>query len=127
MINVDELNNAVSVIAQRTVKQQNKRIPELYTVIVDSIDEQITEDSSECKATVHFAGSDIQMTLPVLSGYKPIVGKKAYVITLGGSTMTGSFIFASPNPPFIEYDTINNLQSQVNVLAERIDALEGKI
>lgn len=119
-VNVEQLNNVVANISQSTMTKQNKRVPELYTVVVDSV-------NGDGTVTAHFA-SDVstQMKIPNLSGITPTVGKTAYVITTGGKNMTGSFVVACRGTA-TNADIITELQNQVASLSQTISELESRI
>lgn len=131
-VNVEQLNNVVANISQSTMTKQNKRVPELYTVVVDSV-------NGDGTVTAHFA-SDVstQMKIPNLSGITPTAGKTAYVITTGGKNMTGSFVVACRGTATnslqaqsldndSDADIITELQNQVASLSQTISELESRI
>lgn len=117
---IEQLEKTISYISNNAQRKDNKRTPELYTVIVDAINDDGT-------VTVHFASdASTQMKIPNLSGVSPNVGGSAYVLTTGGSNMTGSFVIASRASSEIDYN-IKQLQSQVQNLQTQIQELESRI
>lgn len=81
-------------IAQRTI-DENKQIAYIYTVIIHSVD-------GTGKVKVYFPQDKIDgvvpesklMTFKNCSNGTPSVGKTAYVLSVGGSSLTGGFIIA---------------------------------
>ena len=117
---IEQLEKTISYISNNAQRKDNKRTTEIYTVIVDAVNEDGT-------VTVHFASdASTQMRIPNLSGVSPNVGGSAYVLTTGGSNMTGSFVIASRTSSEIDYN-IKQLQSQVQNLQTQIQELESRI
>lgn len=127
---IEQLEKTISYISNNTNRRDNKRTPELYTVIVDAV-------NSDGTVTVHFASdASIQMRIPNLSGVSPNVGGSAYVLTTGGNNMTGSFIVAARGTSAYSTSTmslsdsnytISELQSQVENLKTQVKELEDRI
>lgn len=143
---LDELNSAIGIISDRNLKDKHN-IPYIYTVVVDSVE-------SDGKVKVQFpqdVGSGKKyMTFRNVSGYTPVHGQGAYVLTTGSDNITGGFVIAIQGQPsaFIDtiaeqmtalqnsitqlndnYTTLNDnyiiLNNNYTTLEERVNALEG--
>lgn len=129
---LDELNSAIGIISDRNLKA-NHNIPYIYTVVVDSVE-------SDGKVKVQFpqdVGSGKKyMTFRNVSGYTPIHGQGAYVLTTGGDNITGGFVIAIQGQPsaFIDkiaeqmttlQNSITQLNNNYTTLEARVKALEG--
>lgn len=122
---LDELNSAIGIIADRNLKIKHN-IPYIYTVVVDSVE-------SDGKVKVQFpqdVGSGKKyMTFRNVSGYTPVHGQGAYVLTTGGDNITGGFVIAIQGQPsaFIDKiaEQIVELQNNYTTLEARVKALEG--
>ena len=64
------------------------------------------------------------MTFVNLSGYTPTVGQGAYVLTTGGSNITGGFIIALSGQPSA---FINALATQISTMQESVTTLQGQM
>ena len=129
---LDELNSAIGIISDRNLKVKHN-IPYIYTVVVDSVE-------SDGKVKVQFpqdVGSGKKyMTFRNVSGYTPVHGQGAYVLTTGGDNITGGFVIAIQGQPsaFIDkiaeqmtalQNSITQLNNNYNTLEARVKALEG--
>lgn len=129
---LDELNFAIGIIADRNLKIKHN-IPYIYTVVVDSVE-------SDGKVKVQFpqdVGSGKKyMTFRNVSGYTPVHGQGAYVLTTGGDNITGGFVIAIQGQPsaFIDkiaeqivalQNNITQLNNNYTTLEARVKALEG--
>ena len=129
---LDELNSAIGIISDRNLKVKHN-IPYIYTVVVDSVE-------SDGKVKVQFpqdVGSGKKyMTFRNVSGYTPIHGQGAYVLTTGGDNITGGFVIAIQGQPsaFIDkiaeqmaalQNSITQLNNNYTTLEARVKALEG--
>lgn len=122
---LDELNYAIGIISDRNLKVKHN-IPYIYTVVVDSVE-------SDGKVKVQFpqdVGSGKKyMTFRNVSGYTPVHGQGAYVLTTGGDNITGGFVIAIQGQPsaFIDKiaEQIVELQNNYTTLEARVKALEG--
>ena len=122
---LDELNSAIGIISDRNLKDKHN-IPYIYTVVVDSVE-------SDGKVKVQFpqdVGSGKKyMTFRNVSGYTPVHGQGAYVLTTGGDNITGGFVIAIQGQPsaFIDKiaEQIVELQNNYTTLEARVKALEG--
>lgn len=129
---LDELNSAIGIISDRSLKGKHN-IPYIYTVVVDSVE-------SDGKVKVQFpqdVGSGKKyMTFRNVSGYTPVHGQGAYVLTTGGDNITGGFVIAIQGQPsaFIDkiaeqivalQDNITQLNDNYTTLEARVKALEG--
>lgn len=143
---LDELNSAIGIISDRNLKDKHN-IPYIYTVVVDSVE-------SDGKVKVQFpqdVGSGKKyMKFRNVSGYTPVHGQGAYVLTTGSDNITGGFVIAIQGQPsaFIDkiaeqivalqnnitqlndnYTTLNDnyaiLNNNYTTLEERVNALEG--
>lgn len=122
---LDELNSAIGIISDRNLKVKHN-IPYIYTVVVDSVE-------SDGKVKVQFpqdVGSGKKyMTFRNVSGYTPVHGQGAYVLTTGSDNITGGFIIAIQGQPsaFIDKiaEQIVELQNNYTTLEARVKALEG--
>ena len=129
---VDELNSAIGIISDRNLKVKHN-IPYIYTVVVDSVE-------SDGKVKVQFpqdVGSGKKyMTFRNVSGYTPVHGQGAYVLTTGGDNITGGFVIAIQGQPsaFIDkiaeqiaalQNNITQLNNNYTTLEARVKALEG--
>lgn len=129
---LDELNSAIGIISDRNLKVKHN-IPYIYTVVVDSVE-------SDGKVKVQFpqdVGSGKKyMTFRNVSGYTPVHGQGAYVLTTGGDNITGGFIIAIQGQPsaFIDkiaeqmaalQNNITQLNNNYTTLEARVKALEG--
>lgn len=122
---LDELNSAIGIISDRNLKVKHN-IPYIYTVVVDSVE-------SDGKVKVQFpqdVGSGKKhMTFRNVSGYTPVHGQGAYVLTTGGDNITGGFVIAIQGQPsaFIDKiaEQIASLQNNYTTLEARVNALEG--
>lgn len=143
---LDELNSAIGIISDRNLKVKHN-IPYIYTVVVDSVE-------SDGKVKVQFpqdVGSGKKyMKFRNVSGYTPVHGQGAYVLTTGSDNITGGFVIAIQGQPsaFIDkiaeqmtalqnsitqlndnYTTLNDnyiiLNNNYTTLEERVNALEG--
>lgn len=127
---VEQLEQTVGYIATNTNRKMNRRVPEIYTAIVDAVNRDGT-------VTVHFASdTSTQMRIPNLSGVSPTSGGTVYIMTTGGSNMTGSFIVAARGTSAYSTSTmslsdsnytITELQSQVENLKTQVKELEERI
>lgn len=130
---LDELNSAIGIISDRNLKVKHN-IPYIYTVVVDSVE-------SDGKVKVQFpqdvASGRRIMTFRNLSGYTPVKGQGAYVMTTGSDNITGGFIIAIQGQPsaFIDklaqqvatlQNTVTQLSNNYTTLEERVKALEDK-
>lgn len=80
------LNTIIKNKAQQVIDTSN-HIPHIYTAIVDSV--------SGTNVTVHFAQDvNTKMTFPNKSNATPSAGQGVYILTTGGSNLTGAFIIA---------------------------------
>ena len=121
---LDELNSAIGIISDRNLKIKHN-IPYIYTVVVDSVE-------SDGKVKVQFpqdVGSGKKyMTFRNVSGYTPVHGQGAYVLTTGGDNITGGFVIAIQGQPsaFIDKiaEQIVELQNNYTTLEARVKALE---
>ena len=129
---LDELNSAIGIISHRNLKVKHN-IPYIYTVVVDSVE-------SDGKVKVQFpqdVGSGKKyMTFRNISGYTPVHGQGAYVLTTGSDNITGGFIIAIQGQPsaFIDkiaeqmtalQNSITQLNNNYTTLEARVKALEG--
>ena len=122
---LDELNSAIGIISDRNLKVKHN-IPYIYTVVVDSVE-------SDGKVKVQFpqdVGSGKKyMTFRNVSGYTPVHGQGAYVLTTGGDNITGGFVIAIQGQPSVFIDKIAEqiveLQNNYTTLEARVNALEG--
>ena len=122
---LDELNSAIGIISDRNLKVKHN-IPYIYTVVVDSVE-------SDGKVKVQFpqdVGSGKKyMKFRNVSGYTPVHGQGAYVLTTGGDNITGGFVIAIQGQPsaFIDKiaEQIVELQNNYTTLEGRVNALEG--
>lgn len=122
---LDELNSAIGIISDRNLKVKHN-IPYIYTVVVDSVE-------SDGKVKVQFpqdVGSGKKyMTFRNVSGYTPVHGQGAYVLTTGGDNITGGFVIAIQGQPSAFIDKIAEQITQLNnnytTLEARVKALEG--
>lgn len=122
---LDELNSAIGIISDRSLKGKHN-IPYIYTVVVDSVE-------SDGKVKVQFpqdVGSGKKyMTFRNVSGYTPVHGQGAYVLTTGGDNITGGFVIAIQGQPSAFIDKIAEQITQLNnnytTLEARVKALEG--
>lgn len=122
---LDELNSAIGIISDRNLKVKHN-IPYIYTVVVDSVE-------SDGKVKVQFpqdVGSGKKyMTFRNVSGYTPVHGQGAYVLTTGGDNITGGFVIAIQGQPSAFIDKIAEQIAQLNnnytTLEARVKALEG--
>ena len=129
---LDELNSAIGIISDRNLKDKHN-IPYIYTVVVDSVE-------SDGKVKVQFpqdVGSGKKyMTFRNVSGYTPVHGQGAYVLTTGGDNITGGFVIAIQGQPstFIDkiaeqmvalQNNITQLNNNYTTLEARVKALEG--
>lgn len=129
---LDELNSAIGIISDRNLKVKHN-IPYIYTVVVDSVE-------SDGKVKVQFpqdVGSGKKyMTFRNVSGYTPVHGQGAYVLTTGGDNITGGFVIAIQGQPsaFIDkiaeqmtalQNSITQLNNHYTTLEARVNALEG--
>lgn len=122
---LDELNSAIGIISDRNLKVKHN-IPYIYTVVVDSVE-------SDGKVKVQFpqdVGSGKKyMTFRNVSGYTPVHGQGAYVLTTGGDNITGGFVIAIQGQPSAFIDKISEqiveLQNNYTTLEARVKALEG--
>lgn len=129
---LDELNSAIGIISDRNLKVKHN-IPYIYTVVVDSVE-------SDGKVKVQFpqdVGSGKKyMTFRNISGYTPVHGQGAYVLTTGGDNITGGFVIAIQGQPsaFIDkiaeqmtalQNSITQLNNNYTTLEARVKALEG--
>lgn len=129
---LDELNSAIGIISDRNLKVKHN-IPYIYTVVIDSIE-------SDGKVKVQFpqdVGSGKKyMTFRNVSGYTPVHGQGAYVLTTGGDNITGGFVIAIQGKPsaFIDkiaeqmtalQNSITQLNNNYTILEARVKALEG--
>ena len=129
---LDELNSAIGIISDRNLKVKHN-IPYIYTVVVDSVE-------SDGKVKVQFP-QDVDsgkkyMTFRNVSGYTPVHGQGAYVLTTGGDNITGGFVIAIQGQPsaFIDkiaeqmtalQNSITQLNNNYTTLEARVKALEG--
>lgn len=129
---LDELNSAIGIISDRNLKGKHN-IPYIYTVVVDSVE-------SDGKVKVQFpqdVGSGKKyMTFRNVSGYTPVHGQGAYVLTTGSDNITGGFVIAIQGQPsaFIDkiaeqmttlQNSITQLNNNYTTLEARVKALEG--
>lgn len=129
---LDELNSAIGIISDRNLKVKHN-IPYIYTVVVDSVE-------SDGKVKVQFpqdVGSGKKyMTFRNVSGYTPVHGQGAYVLTTGSDNITGGFVIAIQGQPsaFIDkiaeqmttlQNSITQLNNNYTTLEARVKALEG--
>lgn len=129
---LDELNSAIGIISDRNLKVKHN-IPYIYTVVVDSVE-------SDGKVKVQFpqdVGSGKKyMTFRNVSGYTPVHGQGAYVLTTGSDNITGGFVIAIQGQPsaFIDkiaeqmttlQNSIIQLNNNYTTLEARVKALEG--
>lgn len=129
---LDELNSAIGIISDRNLKVKHN-IPYIYTVVVDSVE-------SDGKVKVQFpqdVGSGKKyMKFRNVSGYTPVHGQGAYVLTTGSDNITGGFIIAIQGQPsaFIDkiaeqmtalQNNITQLNNNYTTLEARVKALEG--
>lgn len=129
---LDELNSAIGIISDRNLKDKHN-IPYIYTVVVDSVE-------SDGKVKVQFpqdVGSGKKyMTFRNVSGYTPVHGQGAYVLTTGSDNITGGFVIAIQGQPsaFIDkiaeqmtalQNNITQLNNNYTTLEARVKALEG--
>lgn len=129
---LDELHSAIGIISDRNLKDKHN-IPYIYTVVVDSVE-------SDGKVKVQFpqdVGSGKKyMTFRNVSGYTPVHGQGAYVLTTGGDNITGGFVIAIQGQPsaFIDkiaeqmtalQNSITQLNNNYTTLEARVKALEG--
>lgn len=122
---LDELNSAIGIISDRNLKVKHN-IPYIYTVVVDSVE-------SDGKVKVQFpqdVGSGKKyMKFRNVSGYTPVHGQGAYVLTTGGDNITGGFVIAIQGQPSAFIDKIAEqivaLQNNYTTLEARVKALEG--
>ena len=124
---LSQLNGIIKNIAQRTI-DTNNQICYIYTVKVQTVNDDNTvtvsflQDltTSEQEAT----GANKTMTFVNLSGYTPTVGQGAYVLTTGGSNITGGFIIALSGQPSA---FINALATQISTMQESVTTLQGQM
>ena len=129
---LDELNSAIGIISDRNLKVKHN-IPYIYTVVVDSVE-------SDGKVKVQFpqdVGSGKKyMTFRNVSGYTPVHGQGAYILTTGGDNITGGFVIAIQGQPSVFIDkiaeqitalqnSITQLNNNYTTLEARVKALEG--
>lgn len=116
-----ELNHIISNVAERTTREQNKRVPEIYTVVVDAV-------NSDGTVTAHFADNkDVKMNFPNLSGIQPNVGGSVYILTTGGASLTGAFVIAVRGVTTTYNAIISELQSQVLNLQNEVRTLRNNL
>lgn len=124
---LDELNAAIGIISDRNLKVKHN-IPYIYTVVVDSVE-------SDGKVKVQFpqdVGSGKKyMTFRNVSGYTPIHGQGAYVLTTGGDNITGGFVIAIQGQPSAFIDKIAEqmaaLQNSITQLNDNYTTLEARV
>lgn len=129
---LDELNSAIGIISDRSLKGKHN-IPYIYTVVVDSVE-------SDGKVKVQFPQDVVSgkkyMKFRNVSGYTPVHGQGAYVLTAGGDNITGGFVIAIQGQPsaFIDkiaeqivslQNNITQLNNNYTTLEARVKALEG--
>ena len=110
------LNNVITNTANTVINTSN-HLPHIYTAIVDSV-----QGSS---VLVHFA-SDVntKMTFQNKSGYTPLVGQGVYILTTGGSNITGGFVVGTCGS---NIQTIDNLYQTIQSLNNAIQSLNNTI
>ena len=117
---LNELNSAIAIISDRSLKVKHN-IPYIYTTVVDSINAdgrvivQFPEDVSSGKR---------KMTFRNMSGYIPVKGQGAYVLTTGSDNLTGGFIIAIQGQPSL---FINQLADRISILENNYTALEARV
>lgn len=124
---LDELNSAIGIISDRNLKDKHN-IPYIYTVVVDSVE-------SDGKVKVQFpqdVGSGKKyMTFRNVSGYTPVHGQGAYVLTTGGDNITGGFVIAIQGQPSTFIDKIAEqmvaLQNNITQLNNNYTTLEARV
>lgn len=124
---LDELNSAIGIISDRNLKVKHN-IPYIYTVVVDSVE-------SDGKVKVQFpqdVGSGKKyMTFRNVSGYTPVHGQGAYVLTTGGDNITGGFVIAIQGQPSTFIDKIAEqmvaLQNNITQLNNNYTTLEARV
>lgn len=124
---LDELNSAIGIISDRNLKVKHN-IPYIYTVVVDSVE-------SDGKVKVQFpqdVGSGKKyMKFRNVSGYTPVHGQGAYVLTTGGDNITGGFVIAIQGQPsaFIDKiaEQIASLQNSITQLNNNYTTLEARV
>lgn len=124
---LDELNSAIGIISDRNLKDKHN-IPYIYTVVVDSVE-------SDGKVKVQFPqdiGSGKKyMTFRNVSGYTPVHGQGAYVLTTGGDNITGGFVIAIQGQPSTFIDKIAEqmvaLQNNITQLNNNYTTLEARV
>ena len=124
---LDELNSAIGIISDRNLKVKHN-IPYIYTVVVDSVE-------SDGKVKVQFpqdVGSGKKyMTFRNVSGYTPVHGQGAYVLTTGGDNITGGFVIAIQGQPSAFIDKIAEkmtaLQNSITQLNKNYTTLEARV
>lgn len=123
MTDAERIQKTINNLSKRAI-DKNTNIPRIYTAIVDVV-------NSDGTVTVHLPSdsSGQKMTFPNLSFFTPSIGSGVYILTTGGNTLTGGFIIATNGKKTMFYDdlynTINQLQSQVNVLQTKLINLEN--
>ncbi len=123
---LDELNSAIGIISDKNLKVKHN-IPYIYTVVVDSVE-------SDGKVKVQFpqdvSSGQKYMKFRNMSGYTPVHGQGAYVLTIGSDNITGGFVIAIQGQPsaFIDKlaEQVVTLQNNYTTLEQRVKALEDK-
>lgn len=123
---LDELNSVISIISDKSLKVKHN-IPYIYTVVVDSVEldgkvkVQFPQDVSSGQKYMKFRN---------MSGYTPVHGQGAYVLTTGSDNITGGFIIAIQGQPSAFIDKLAQqvviLQNNYTTLEQRVKALEDK-
>lgn len=124
---LDELNSAIGIISDRNLKVKHN-IPYIYTVVVDSIEPdgkvkvQFPQDVGSGKKYMKFRN---------VSGYTPVHGQGAYVLTTGSDNITGGFVIAIQGQPsaFIDKiaEQIASLQNNITQLNNNYTTLEARV
>lgn len=123
---LDELNSVISIISDKSLKVKHN-IPYIYTVVVDSVEldgkvkVQFPQDVSSGQKYMKFRN---------MSGYTPVHGQGAYVLTTGSDNITGGFVIAIQGQPSVFIDKLAEqvvaLQNNYTTLEQRVKALEDK-
>lgn len=124
---LDELNSAIGIISDRNLKVKHN-IPYIYTVVVDSVEPdgkvkvQFPQDVGSGKKYMKFRN---------VSGYTPVHGQGAYVLTTGSDNITGGFVIAIQGQPsaFIDKiaEQIASLQNNITQLNNNYTTLEARV
>ena len=123
---INELNSVISIISDKSLKVKHN-IPYIYTVVVKSVE---PDGRVKVQFPQDVAANKNTMTFRNVSGYTPIKGQGAYVLTTGSDNITGGFIIAIQGQPAAFVDKlaqlVSELQNNYTTLEARVKALEEK-